>query len=141
MKNLYMLIAVVLFLNSCTEKKTEFIQSNVRSNLFLIKNPPKSNSLLKKEIIFFLIKKPPEIEKFEYYIDFYKYTYDTKYFLKNEEYDGFGAETLSQYNKDLIASFNLSHCKNDTTKYVGELYYYGVNFNLQQIDTLIYKCN
>lgn len=40
-------IFLLLIFFSCEKEKTEFIQSKVVGNLFLIKNPPKSDSLLK----------------------------------------------------------------------------------------------
>lgn len=51
------LIIMVMFLFSCQEeKKMEFIHSKAIKSLFLIKNPPSSDSLLKKEISLFLIE-------------------------------------------------------------------------------------
>ena len=48
---------MVMFLFSCQEeKKMEFIHSKAIKSLFLIKNPPSSDSLLKKEISLFLIE-------------------------------------------------------------------------------------
>jgi len=45
---------VLLFLLSCKEEKVEFVQSRAIPALILIKNPPKSDSLLKTQIIDFL---------------------------------------------------------------------------------------
>jgi len=46
------LIIMVMFLFSCQEeKKMEFIHSKAIKSLFLIKNPPSSDSLLKIVII------------------------------------------------------------------------------------------
>ena len=140
MKKTILLLLTFIFCISC-ERKTEFIQSNVYPSLFLLKDPPKDDSLIKKEIILFLIKNPSKIKKREYYIDFYKYTSNTKYFLENEEYDGFRAQVLSMYNKDLIASFSLSHCKTDSTKWVGKLRLYNDWGDHFKPDTIIYKCN
>ena len=140
MKKITLITVVALFLGSC-EVKTEFIQSNVYPGLFLLKNPPKEDSLVKKEISLFLLKNLPKIKKQEYYIDFYKYTSNTKYFLVNEEYDGFGAQALSMYDKDLVASFSLSHCKTDSTKWIGKLRLYNEWGDHFKPDTIIYKCN
>ena len=78
MKNRVLVFFVMLFLLSCKEGKIEFVQSNVFNGLYLIKNPPKSDSLLKTQIIDFV--------KENYYkerIHFYRYTSDTKYFIEN----------------------------------------------------------
>lgn len=77
------------------KKKTEFIQSKVTSNLFLIKNIPTDNSLLKNDIINFLIKNPTEYEKKPFHINFYRYTSKTKYFLDNvPDYSGGFADEI-----------------------------------------------
>ena len=44
------IIAIIIILFFCWNRKIEFVQSKVKTNLFLIKNPPKNDSLLKKEI-------------------------------------------------------------------------------------------
>ena len=56
MKNRVFVFFVMLFLLSCKEEKVEFVQSNVFNKLYLIKNPSKSDSLLKTQIIDFLMK-------------------------------------------------------------------------------------
>lgn len=91
----------------------------------------------------FLIKNPLN-NKIDESKMFYRYTWDTKYFIDNDEYDGFGAETLLMYSKDILANFYISKCKNDTTKLVGRFHFYGLkgaDDGVDQIDTLIYKCN
>ncbi|GAA6765178.1 hypothetical protein AAFH68_11120 [Flavobacterium sp. CGRL1] len=136
MKQIF-IIFIILFSFSCT-RKTEFIQSKVYSNLFLIKNPPKEDSLLKKEITFFLIKNPPKIGKRFTHLDFYKYSWNTKYFLDNEEDSGgFSSEELSYYPEDNLGTFIITKCKNDTTKLVGELF----TKSPFKADTIIYKCD
>ena len=78
MKNRVFVFFVMLFLLSCKEEKIEFVQSRAIPTLILIKNPPKSDSLLKTQIIDFV--------KENYYkerIHFYRYTSDTKYFIEN----------------------------------------------------------
>lgn len=141
MKYLYKIIVLALLLSACEEKKIEFIQSNVYPSLFLLKNVPENDSLVKKEIRLFLLKYSPGKEK--YSTRFYKKNTDTQYFIDNrEDPGGFSSEEISMYdNETKLATFYVTKCKKDTTKYVGELYYYGVNFNLHQIDTLLYECN
>ena len=134
------IIIVLLFLLSCKEEKIEFVQSRAIPALILIKNPPKSNSLLKTQIIDFI--------KENYYkerIHFYRYTSNTKYFIENEEENtgGFSQNALYDYPEDDIAVFEISECKKDSTKLVGELYFYGnagFEDSITEIDTLIYHC-
>ena len=134
------IIIALLFLLSCKEEKIEFVQSRAIPALILIKNPPKSDSLLKTQIIDFV--------KENYYkerIHFYRYTSDTKYFIENEEENtgGFSQNALYDYPEDDIAVFEISECKKDSTKLVGELYFYGnagFEDSITEIDTLIYYC-
>ncbi len=133
------IIIVLLFLLSCKEEKVEFVQSRAIPALILIKNPPKSDSLLKTQIIDFV--------KENYYkerIHFYRYTSDTKYFIENrgDNTGGFSQNALYDYPEDDIAVFEISECKKDSTKLVGELYFYGnAGFSSKrEIDTLIYHC-
>ena len=133
------IIIVLLFLFSCKEEKVEFVQSRAIPALILIKNPPKSDSLLKTQIIDFV--------KENYYkerIHFYRYTSNTKYFIENEEENtgGFSQNALYDYPEDDMAVFEISECKKDSTKLVGELYFYGnAGFSSKrEIDTLIYHC-
>ena len=134
------IIIVLLFLLSCKEEKVEFVQSRAIPALILIKNPPKSDSLLKTQIIDFV--------KENYYkerIHFYRYTSNTKYFIENEEENtgGFSQNALYDYPEDDIAVFEISECKKDSTKLVGELYFYGnagFEDSVTEIDTLIYHC-
>ena len=134
------IIIVLLFLLSCKEEKIEFVQSRAIPALILIKNPPKSDSLLKTQIIDFV--------KENYYkerIHFYRYTSNTKYFIENEEENtgGFSQNALYDYPEDDIAVFEISECKKDSTKLVGELYFYGnagFEDSVTEIDTLIYHC-
>ena len=133
------IIIVLLFLFSCKEEKVEFVQSRAIPALILIKNPPKSDSLLKTQIIDFV--------KENYYkerIHFYRYTSDTKYFIENrgDNTGGFSQNALYDYPEDELAFFLVSKCKKDSTKLVGELYFYGnAGFSSKrEIDTLIYHC-
>ena len=77
-------------------------------------------------------------------IHFYRYTSDTKYFIENrgDNTGGFSQNALYDYPEDDIAVFEISECKKDSTKLVGELYFYGnAGFSSKrEIDTLIYHC-
>jgi hypothetical protein len=122
MKKIILIIGIVLSF-SCEEEKTEFVNSKVYSHLFLIKSPPNDKMKL------------PEI-------DFYRYSWNTKYFLDHEEDPGgFSSKELGNYPEDDLASFIVSKCKNDTTKLVGRFHFYGNRSNLSQLDTIIYKCD
>ena len=143
------IITALLFLLSCKEEKVEFVQSNVFNGLYLIKNPSRSDSLLKTQIIDFLMKnslKSDYLSKTQLKegIDFYRYTSDTKYFIENEGDDtgGFSQNSITDYTEDDIATFFISKCEKDTTKLVGKLYFYGnAGFSSKvEIDTLIYHC-
>ena len=134
------IIIVLLFLLSCKEEKIGFVQSRAIPALILIKNPPKSDSLLKTQIIDFV--------KENYYkerIHFYRYTSNTKYFIENEEENtgGFSQNALYDYPEDDIAVFEISECKKDSTKLVGRFHFYGnagLEGSKREIDTLIYHC-
>ena len=133
------IITALLFLFSCKEEKIEFVQSRAIPALILIKNPPKSDSLLKTQLVNFLIKNQPKKR-----IHFYRYTWDTSYFIENKEDTdgGFSDNSLFDYPEDKIATFFISKCEKDSTKLVGELYFYGnAGFSSKrEIDTLIYHC-
>ena len=120
----------------------EFVQSRAIPHFFLIKNPSKDDFLLRNQIIDFLMKNP-SIYKNDY-VGFYRYTSDTKYFIENEGDDtgGFSQNSITDYTEDDIATFFISKCEKDTTKLVGELYFYGnAGFSSKrEIDTLIYYC-
>jgi len=134
------IIIVLLSLLSCKEEKVEFVQSRAIPALILIKNPPKSDSLLKTQIIDFLQAN----NKDKKYFSFYRYTSNTYYFLENKEETtgGFSQNALYDYPEADIAVFEISECKKDSTKLVGELYFYGnAGFSSRrEIDTLIYHC-
>ena len=134
------IITALLFLLSCKEEKIEFVQSRAIPALILIKNPPKSDSLLKTQLVNFLIKNQPKKR-----IHFYRYTWDTSYFIENKEDTdgGFSDNSLFDYPEDKIATFFISKCEKDSTKLVGELYFYGnagFEDSITEIDTLIYYC-
>ncbi|GAA5092356.1 hypothetical protein GCM10023210_21150 [Chryseobacterium ginsengisoli] len=137
-------IFLLLIFFSCEKEKTEFIQSKIDSTLVLIKNPLENDLILKKEIINFIKHKKKKLKKEDNGLSFYKYTSGTSYFLNNANYDGFGAKILSKNEDDNLAIFTVLKCRNDTTKFVGRLHFYGnagIKNDLGEIDTLIYKCN
>ena len=142
------IIIVLLFLLSCKEEKVEFVQSKVFNGLYLIKNPSRSDSLLKTQIIDFLMKnslKSDYLSKTQLKegIDFYRYTSDTKYFIENEgdNTGGFSQNSIIDYSDEEIASFVISKCEKDTKKLVGKLFFYNMKGkNPYKPDTLIYHC-
>ena len=141
MKNKVFVFFVMLIMFSCKEEKIEFVQSRAIPALILIKNPPKSDSLLKTQIIDFLQAN----NSGKKYFSFYHYTSNTYYFLENKEETtgGFSQNALYDYPEDDIAVFEISECKKDSTKLVGELYFYGnagLEGSKREIDTLIYHC-
>jgi len=149
MKNRVFVFFVLLFLLSCKEEKVEFVQSRAIPALILIKNPPKSDSLLKTQIIDFLMKNSLKSDfmlkiKPKKGIHFYRYTSDTKYFIENEGDDtgGFSQNSITDYIEENMAVFEISKCEKDSTKLVGELYFCGnADFSHKtEIDTLIYHC-
>ena len=121
MKNRVFVFFVLLFLLSCKEEKVEFVQSRAIPALILIKNQPKKR------------------------IHFYKYTWDTSYFIENKEDTdgGFSDNALYDYPEDDIAIFDVYKCRQDTTKLVGRFHFYGnagLEGSKREIDTLIYHC-
>jgi len=156
MKNRVFVFFVMLIMFSCKEEKIEFVQSKVKPSTFLLKNLPRDDKFIKEEIKSFLSKNLPHqdslIKKefiiaenfYQKQIFFYRYTWDTSYFIENKEDTdgGFSDNSLSDYPEDKIATFFISKCEKDSTKLVGELYFYGnAGFSSKrEIDTLIYHC-
>ena len=121
MKNRVFVFFVMLIMLSCKEEKVEFVQSRAIPALILIKNQPKKR------------------------IHFYKYTWDTSYFIENKEDTdgGFSDNALYDYPEDDIAIFDVYKCRQDTTKLVGRFHFYGnagLEGSKREIDTLIYHC-
>ena len=133
-----LILSLFLFLLSCEEKKIEFIESKTM-NLFLLKNLPRQDSLVKKELKLFLIKNP-QLYKNSTNLSFFEYTWNTSYFLYNRENGGVGANTIDMYQDKGIAEFFINKCVNDSTKLVGKLRYYNKYGNYYQPDTIIGKC-
>jgi len=141
MKKIICLIFISILFYSCKEDKIEFVQSKVMNNKFLLKDAPSKDSLIKNLIKDFLLKNPSKYKNNRSTI-FYKYTADTKYFIDHlPDPGGFSSYELEDVENQRLAVFDISKCETDTTKLIGEFYYYGINYNLLQIDTLIYKCN
>lgn len=141
MKKIIIFIISLFVFFSCEEKKTEFIQSKVMDNKFLLKNYPQDDFLIKTLIKEFLLKNHLKNQKNDLLI-FYKYTSDTEYFIDHlPDSGGFSSRSLEDIEDQEIAFFSISKCKNDTTKLVGKFLYYGINHNLIETDTIIYKCN
>ena len=135
-KSKIIIITLLFLFSSCGEKKTEFIESNTM-DLILIKNIPNDRTALRKQIKEFIIN-----EKIEKSVDFYEYTYNSRYFIDNEESSGFGAEVLSVYQDESgIGAFYYEPCKNDTLQKVGFLRYYKKYGDFYDPDTIIGKCN
>ena len=76
MKKIFFLILVIFI--SCN-RKMEFIQSETIPSLILVRNSIENDSLLKDQLISFIIK-----NRHKNRIQFYKYTWDTSYFLDNK---------------------------------------------------------
>lgn len=130
----YFILIGIIFIYSCKEKKIEFIESKVLA-LYLVKNAPKNDSILKNEISKFIINNGVK------YADFYEYTWFTSYFINNEESSGFGAKVLGTYQKENgICLYYYESCKNDSLKQVGIISYYEKYGNFYEPDTIIGKC-
>lgn len=142
MKNKILLISIFILFFSCEEKKPEFIQSKVYKSMYLLRNYPENDSILKTIIKSYVKKISKDNINKDFSFDIYKYTSNTEYFLENEEDDGGPTSMyfLSDCENDQIAYFTFSKCENDTTKLAGRFHYYGINHNVSEIDTIIYKC-
>jgi len=137
MKKIFFLILVIFI--SCN-RKMEFIQSETIPSLILVRNSIENDSLLKNQLISFIIKNHHKNR-----IQFYKYTWDTSYFLDNKEDidGGFSDNALYDYPEDNIADYFVLKCEEDTTKLVGRFHFYGnagLKGKKREIDTLIYHC-
>jgi hypothetical protein len=137
MKKVFLILLVSSIFLSCEEKKIEFIQSKTMPHIFLLKNVPNEDILLKNQISDFLVKYPiKNVDKLPQ-INFYRYTFNSSYFI-NHIPDPGGFSSYDFKDKERLAVFSISKCKRDSTKLVGQLYFYKDNFF--QADTLIYKC-
>jgi hypothetical protein len=152
-------IILGILINTLFFKKMEFIQSKVYPHLYLIKNPISDNdslnSIIKNMVVQkmdsqLLAHKEKSITELNFNINFYKYykgwgsnpfgEAGTAHFIENrEDPGGFSSELLEYYQEYQIASFSLSHCKNDTLSYYGNLKYYN-DGNVIKTDTIINSC-
>ena len=121
MKNRVFVFFVMLIMFSCKEEKVEFVQSKVKPSTFLLKNLPRDDKSIKEEIKSFLSKNLPNEDSliknkkefiiaenfYQKQIFFYRYTWDTSYFIENKEDidGGFSDNSLSDYPEDKIATF------------------------------------
>lgn len=56
MKKIIFLALICFLLISCKEKKIEFVESKVIKGFFVVKNPPKEDFLLQKQLVNFVLK-------------------------------------------------------------------------------------
>ena len=108
-----------LFLFSCKQEKIDFIPSETIDNVFFLKNLPNNDSILKLEIKNFIHNS--RINKKDIY--FYKYTYNTRFFLNHKEDSSC---MLDDFLEDELASYIITKCEADTTKSVGIYIFYGL---------------
>lgn len=113
----------MFFFISCKEKKIEFVESKVIKGFFVVKNP----------------KIPSDSS-----IHFYSDNSNTKYFLNHvPDPGGFSSNELEDIEHYNIAKIFFIRCKNDSSKFIGELYYKGLFTNgsrFTRVDTIINKC-
>ena len=135
MEKFIILLLFLMVFSSCKEKKIEFIKSNVM-NLILVKNSPKEELKLKLEIKKYLENNFPKDEV----IYIYMYSYETSYFINNNQDDEgpTGFYFLYNYRKECgIGQFFVEEeCPNQW----GELRYYDKYGNFYELDTIIGKC-
>lgn len=134
----------------------EFIQSNVYSNLYIVKNPLKDNDKRNKAIVEkikeHLKTKHQQTKELSYSetkcIYFYEYVgmffsfltqAGTEYFIDHEEDQlGFVTEELALYPEYRLTDFYYEPCEPDTNMLCGELAFFHEG-ELIKTDTL--KCN
>ncbi|MDR3025152.1 hypothetical protein [Chryseobacterium sp.] len=143
MKKITILLIVCLLLISCKEKKVEFVESKVIKGFFVVKNLPKEDSLLQNQLVDFVVKNPkiPNDSSIHFYSD----NSDTRYFLDQlPDPGGFSSHELEDIEDYNIAKLFFIKCKNDSSKFIGELYYKGLHTKGSRyikIDTIVNKCN
>jgi len=138
MKKIVVIMILTLLSVSCSEKKTEFVQSAVYKNLYLVKNMPEESTLGKKCIEDFVTKNALKEDA-----EFYNYSNNTKYFLDHkEDPGGFSSEEISRYqDKEGIASLGFVKCEKDSLKKAGIVRYYNWKYgDFYRPDTII-KCS
>ncbi|MEE3999191.1 hypothetical protein V1T75_02485 [Tenacibaculum sp. FZY0031] len=128
--------------------KMEFIQSEIYSDLYLVKKPTENKNALNKSIKNFVNQKLAETKNIDtnYSLRFYEYTknwnllvfgdYGTAYFIENEEdLGGFSVEDLNMYQKEKLAILQIYSYKKDSTQHYGILEYYEKGYPVKT-DTL-----
>ena len=140
------LVVLIIGVNHIFFEKMQFIQSEVYSDLYLIKNPVKDKNELDISIKEFVMEQVNqelgnlkdsigEEASSEYSLRFYRYSKSwninliadagTAYFIENEEDpSGFVVEELSMYLDFKLAKFQMNNCENASEKYCGELVFY-----------------
>lgn len=155
MKPISLILVIFTFFFSCEEKEIEFVQSESIERLILLRHPPMNDSVIKKRISTFLLNDSIVKKQISTFllketnsrysgILFYRYNYKTSYFIDNkEDPGGFSSEELINYPEYEIATYIISKCENDTTKFMGEFIFYGLEGSSEvigKIDTLINNC-
>ncbi|WP_417800643.1 hypothetical protein [Tenacibaculum sp.] len=128
--------------------KMEFIQSEIYSDLYLVKKTTENKNALNKSIKNFVNQKLAETKNIDtnYSLRFYEYTknwnllvfgdYGTAYFIENEEdLGGFSVEDLNMYQKEKLAILQIYSYKKDSTQHYGILEYYEKGYPVKT-DTL-----
>ena len=142
MEKIKIALIICFFLISCKEKKIEFVESKVIKGFFVVKNPPKEDFLLQKQLVNFVVKNPKIPSDSS--IHFYSENSNTKYFLNHvPDPGGFSSNELEDIEHYNIAKIFFFRCKNDSSKFIGELYYKGLFTNgsrFTRVDTIINKC-
>jgi hypothetical protein len=134
----------------CFFVKTEFIQSEVYPNLYLVKNPSEDINIINKAIREKVIQltNQHDLKVIQSYptLSFYKYSKGdwgengTAYFIKHKERrDGMTAELLEYYPECLLAEFIIQPCKKNTINFYGKLDYYHETKRIKT-DTLLNSC-
>lgn len=159
------IVVVALCIKKVFFTNMEFIQSEVYSNLYLVKHPAKNQDSLRMAVRSMAMNamrdtmtapryKMDKSQEFGGILDtgfrFYEYynaspfipfgEAGTAHFIENEEdLDGFINESLMHYSQYLIADFKWMYCEKDTSRTLGVLKYYKAG-NLIANDTLVNQC-
>ena len=137
MKN-FLFILLSIFLFSCREKKEtgiEFIPSKTMP-LILIKNLPKNDSILILNIKEYLENNFPKDEV----IYIYMYSYETSYFINNNQDDEGPTGFYFLYNYRKTYGIGQFFVEGECPNQWGELRYYDKYGNFYEPDTIIGKC-
>ena len=130
-------IVLLLFLiafSSCKEEKIEFVKSNVM-NLILVKNSPKEELKLKSEIKKYLENNFPKKNTY-----LYIYSYETSYFINNNQDDEGPTGFYFLYNYRKTYGIGQFFVEGECPNQWGELRYYDKYGYFYEPDTIIGKC-